>query len=628
MLRRDVIEQVRDRARIDEIVGEQVTLRSGGVGSLKGLCPFHDERTPSFTVRPQVGLWYCFGCQEGGDTISFVQRADALSFTEAVEYLAGRYGIAVVYEAGDRRPERDSGHDRQRILEANRVAEAFYVENLGTAQASGGRSFLQARGFDAEAAERFGVGFAPQSWDALLRHLRGRGFTGAEIAGAGLSTPGQRGPMDRFRGRLMWPIRDLTGATIGFGARKLDEEDQGPKYLNTPETAVYHKSQVLYGADLAKREIGRQRQVVIVEGYTDVMAAHLAGVGTAIATCGTAFGSDHIRVVRRLLGDSAGSTRGEVVFTFDGDAAGRKAAMRAFAEDGRFYANTFVAIAPDGMDPCELRQRRGDEAVRALVASRTELFRFAIRSALSELDLTTTAGRVEGLRVAAPVISTIRDFSTRADYARQLSGWLGMDQAVVEREVKRAARAPRPTERTMAEPPPRVTVTSTRDLARRSGQARLERDVLIAVLQQPGKVEDYCQVVGEEAFTIEVFQEVHQAIRAASALAAPQPGREWVAAVTQAASPEIAAVVTELAVEPLPVVERVGVLPFEEVDRVGEYVRGLVVSLRRSALERQRHDLRARLAWLEGEANPGDVAALQASLVPIEAELARLREAP
>ena len=200
-------------------------------------------------------------------------------------------------------------------------------------EAVAGRRFLAERGFDQAAADSFGVGYAPKGWDNLTKHLRGKGFTEAELAVSGLCTQGQRGVYDRFRGRLVWPIRDVTGTTVGFGARRLYEDDQGPKYLNTPDTALYKKSQVLYGLDLAKKNIAAQRQVVVVEGYTDVMAAHLAGIGTAVASCGTAFGEDHVRIVRRLLGDvedeSAGvafssrvSRGGEVIFTFDGDEAG------------------------------------------------------------------------------------------------------------------------------------------------------------------------------------------------------------------------------------------------------------------------------------------------------------------
>ncbi|KZM34952.1 DNA primase [Oerskovia enterophila] len=442
---------MRERARIDEIVSSHVTLKPAGVGSLKGLCPFHDERSPSFHVRPQVGRWHCFGCNEGGDVISFVQKIDGMTFTEAVEYLADRVGIQLRYEEGGGPRRTEEPGKRQRLLEAHRVASQFFSEQLFAPGATVARTFLAERSFDRSDAERFGVGFAPTGWDALLRHLRGRGFTEAELIASGLMSQGQRGIYDRFRGRLVWPIRDVTGETIGFGARKLFDEDQGPKYLNTPETTLYKKSQVLYGIDLAKREIAKNKRVVVVEGYTDVMAAHLSGITTAVATCGTAFGSDHARIVRRLLGDttaggglqlaSGASLGGEIVFTFDGDAAGQKAAVRAFGEDQRFYAQTFVAVEPSGMDPCELRMAHGPEGVRALVEGRQPLFEFVIRTTLDTFDLDTAEGRVAALRAAAPVVAGIRDTALRPEYARMLAGWIGMDSESVRRAVAAAGKA-------------------------------------------------------------------------------------------------------------------------------------------------------------------------------------------
>ena len=288
-IRDEDIALVRERSPIEEVVGEYLQLRSAGGGSLKGLCPFHDEKTPSFNVTPARGLWYCFSCAEGGDVIKFVQRIDNLSFAEAVERLAARAGIELRYEQGGHVPGQEHTQ-RRRLIEAHRAAAEFYAERLASPRPAPARDFLAARGFELADAERFGVGYAPAEWDALTRHLRGRGFTDAELLRGGLAGQGRRGPVDRFRGRLIWPIRDLTGDVIAFGARKLDEDEDGPKYLNTPETPLFKKSSVLYGADLAKRDIAQRRQAVIVEGYTDVMACHLSGITTAVATSGTSFG--------------------------------------------------------------------------------------------------------------------------------------------------------------------------------------------------------------------------------------------------------------------------------------------------------------------------------------------------
>ena len=365
---------VRERSKIDEIVGEHLQLKRAGGGSLKGLCPFHDEKSPSFQVTPSRNLFHCFGCGVGGDVISFIQQIDHLSFSEAVELLAGRANVELRYEDDGGRPTAgpDRAHvgQRARLVAANTAAAAFYIEQLGTPDAAPARQFLAERGFDRQTAVDFGCGFAPAGWDALTRHLRAQGFSQAELITAGLAKESSRGSLiDRFHRRLLWPIRDITGDVIGFGARRLREDDQGPKYLNTPETTLYKKSQVLYGVDLAKNDIATRYKAVVVEGYTDVMACHLAGETTAVATCGTAFGVEHIQILRRLLMDQD-EFRGRVVFTFDGDEAGRKAALKAFADDQRFVTQTFVAVQPDGLDPCELRQQRGDLAVRDLIASR------------------------------------------------------------------------------------------------------------------------------------------------------------------------------------------------------------------------------------------------------------------
>lgn len=417
-----------------------MTLKSAGIGSFKGLCPFHDERSPSFHVRPQVGTYHCFGCEESGDVFSFIQKMDHSSFSETVEKLAARIGYELKYEDGPG-PRREDVGKRQRLLDAHKVAGEFFRDQLLSPAAAAGRQFLAERGFDQAAAAHFGVGFATQGWDQLLKHLRGRGFGQEELAQTGMfgGDVARGGRIyDRFRGRLIWPIRDISGDTIGFGARKLFEEDQGPKYLNTPETSLYKKSQVLYGIDLAKRDIAKTRQLVVVEGYTDVMACHLAGIKTAVATCGTAFGAEHIKIARRLLSDDG--TGGEVIFTFDGDAAGQKAALRAFEEDQKFIAQTFVAVEPSGADPCELRQHSGDGAVAELIASRRPLFEFAIKATLRKFDLDTVEGRIQALRSSAPVVAQIRDPAMRPAYARELAGWLGMDVEEVVRAVSAASR--------------------------------------------------------------------------------------------------------------------------------------------------------------------------------------------
>lgn len=474
-IRREDIDELRGRIDIVDVVSQYVTLKRAGVGSLKGLCPFHDERTPSFHVRPAVGRYHCFGCGEDGDVFQFAMAMDHTTFVETVERFASQKGFALTYEEGQ--APKDDGINRARLIAANAAAEEFFQQQLLTDQAAAGQEFLGQRGFDLDAARRFGVGFAPNSFEITRKHLRQRGFTDEELLTAGLLSEGQRGPYDRFRGRLVWPIRDVTGATVGFGARKLFDDDKGPKYLNTPETPIFHKAKVLYGLDLAKRQISRGREAVIVEGYTDVMACHLAGVETAVATCGTAFGTDHVKLLRRVLGDvSTTDTRalGRVVFTFDPDDAGQKAASRAFQEEQRFAAQTFVAVAPDGLDPCDLRIARGDHAVRSLVANPRPMFEFMLRRVVDEHDLETVEGRVQATRAAGPILAGIRDRSISDGYIRTVAGWLGVDPVEVQRQV----RAVRHDSRADIEPVRRPQAQLSNDPA-----TRLEREALVGMLQ-------------------------------------------------------------------------------------------------------------------------------------------------
>lgn len=429
------IAAIRDRIPIDELVGEYVSLRRAGA-SLKGLCPFHDEKTPSFHVRPTHGHFHCFGCGEGGDVYTFLQKIEHISFTEAVEQLADRVGYRITYEGGGPSVQRDRG-TRARLVAANTAAQEFYAEQLLSPEAQRARTYLEERHFDAAAAAQFGCGYAPSGWDTLTKHLLSRGFEFKELEAAGLSKQGKRGPIDRFHRRLLWPIKNLSGEVIGFGARRLFDDDVAQaKYLNTPETALYKKSQVLFGLDVAKRDIAKSHQVVIVEGYTDVMAMHLAGVTTAVAACGTAFGDEHLSLLRRLLMDDS-YFRGEIIFTFDGDDAGQKAALKAFEGDQKVAGKTFVSVAPPGMDPCDLRVARGDAAVRDLIARRTPMYAFVVRSILAEHNLDIAEGRVEALRRAVPVVAKIKDSTLREDYARQLADWVGWEKETQVRQRDR-----------------------------------------------------------------------------------------------------------------------------------------------------------------------------------------------
>ncbi len=628
LIRREDIDEVRSRTDIREIVEGYVTLKSAGIGSFKGLCPFHDERTPSFHVRPQMGTYHCFGCGESGDVISFVMEMDHTSFTETVEKLAARINYELHYEQGSG-PDKEQVGKRQRLLDAHKVAAEFFQRNLYTPAAAEAQKFMGGRGFDPVTCQKFGVGYAPKGWDNLLKFMRSRGFTDDELRGTGMFSEGNRGLYDRFRGRVMWPIRGLGGETIGFGARRLYDDDQGPKYLNTPETALYKKSQVLYGIDLAKRNIAKQKQIVLVEGYTDVMAAHLAGIETAVATSGTAFGEGHIKVIRRLMGDDGSG--GEVIFTFDGDAAGQKAALSAFEEDQRFVAQTFVAVADEGMDPCDLRLAKGNAAVRSLINSRRPLFEFAIDSTLRGYDMTTLEGRVRGMRAIAPIIAGIKDSSLRPAYIRRVSGQLGLDMDEVQRAVTWAVQNPQISARERARiaeeeraqahqeqqlPSPAPDVFEQPDLS--DPVARMEREALEAIIQVPQllTIEQWQQLTRVQ-FRYRLHGALAEGLIGAASTIRPEPGASWVNAVRSFAPAQAHALLAELTVSPIPASSR---------EQLARYVHDILNRLFEQQINRQKSDLLRQLQLLNADASPDEFQRIQRQLMQLELQRRRIME--
>jgi DNA primase len=597
------VQHIRDHAPIDDVVGEYVQLKSAGGGQKKGLCPFHDEKSPSFHVTPSKGYFHCFGCQTGGDVIAFLMKIDHLSFTETIERLADRIGYTLRYEESGSAPSGPSVN-RSRLVAANALAASFFQEQLNTSpDAAHGRDLLTKRGFDRAACQTFGVGYAPDSWDALTKYLRAAGYTIEELELAGLSKMGERGPIDKFRNRLTWPIRDISGDVVGFGARKLasDEEDQGPKYLNTSETPIYKKSQVLYGLDMAKKEIAKKRQVVIVEGYTDVMAAHLAGITTAVATCGTAFGADHIRIIRRLLMDDD-AFRGEVIFTFDGDAAGQKAAMRAFSEDQKFVTQTFVAVEPEGLDPCDLRQIKGDLALRDLIAKRVPLFEFAIRTELKLHNLATAEGRINALNATAPIVAQIRDKSLRPEYSRLLAGWLGVEVEIVTAAVAQGARK---INATQTEPEVEGVDQSWRPHPQEP-RLLLEREVLKARLQMPDLVTAWSEIEAS-AFTHPAYVEMKRVIDSHSSSTIQ---------IDEIADERMKTLFTELSVEPIR----------SDGEVSARYIESIVARLREVGISRAIADLKSNLQRLNPVENAEEYNAAFASLVALETTRRGLHE--
>lgn len=674
------VDEVKARTRIEDVIGDYVLLKTAGVGSLKGLCPFHDEKTPSFNVRPHVGSFHCFGCGESGDAIAFVEKIEHLTFVEAVEFLARKADVQLQYEesAGGLRSERAGEVKRARLIDAHRVAEDFYMTQLSTPEAAAARELLEGRGFDREAIAHFRIGYSPKGWSALLEVLRKHGFTEREISASGLAATGSRGLYDRFRGRLMWPIHSVTGEPIGFGARKIDDAEEGPKYLNTPETMIYKKSQVLYGLDMAKSAMAQDRKVVVVEGYTDVMAAHLAGVPHAVATCGTAFGHEHARIVRRFIGDNASVSAGvilhngrgfggEVVFTFDGDAAGQKAALKVFQEDQTFGAQTFVAVLPERLDPCEMRIKYGDDAVREAINRREPLFAFVIRSVLERVSLNTAEGRAAGLRATAPIVAAIRDRVVRGEYVRQLSGWLGMDEHTVRASVSQA-------ERQRAQLPAELTQYAHSDAsdtgsgttvgdeghflsARESGRGaggesmtapilkdrcaihdpveRIERAALSVMMQLPRiAMSANADQLPVGSFVVPIHCTVFNAIRAVGGVCAMDTERvrliasgmgevqaelnanAWfVERVAQQLDPSVRAAVYQLSVEPI---------EEDRAENMQRYVYGVMKALIRQGYTRQIADVRS--AMLRAGADSSEHGVLYKRLIELEDRRRRFEE--
>ena len=595
MIVKEDIERVRAAADLYDIVSATVTLKPSGTGTFVGLCPFHDEKTPSFSVRPSLGVWHCFGCGAGGDVFKYVEQKENIDFREAVEFLADRYHIEMHYKQEQNSDSQARGSKRARLLEANEEAQKFFVSNLGTQEAAPARELLAGRNFTPQQSARFSCGYAPKGWDNLVRYLANKGFTRQELLDAGLARLGQRGIYDYFRGRLTWPIRDSTGRTLGFGARKLYDDDSiSAKYINTPDTALYRKTQVLYGIDLAKANIVKKRQVVIVEGYTDVMACHLAGIDTAVATCGTAFGVEHAKIVRRLIADDSlgaiqlvgplkvdgQSVSSRIVFTFDGDAAGQKAALHAFGLDSAFLTQTFVAVADNNLDPCDLRIQRGDEAVRSLVAHASPLYDFVIDTVINRFETSYTTGQMGAIKAVAPLIAQIRDRSLLDLYMRKAVRSIGVDLAVMRNEVESARRRLKVrdddayAQKHNVIPPFGQQIHDDRNAGFKASRMEIikssaknqhyyrvddavfmcEQQFMALLLQVPLAFnEQLFAKLTLNNFITPVFRTLFQAFVAAGGLPVGSVSQGlWLHMMTKAAGPLLESVITELSVMPLP----------------------------------------------------------------------------
>ncbi|CAB4546660.1 MAG: DNA primase [Actinobacteria bacterium] len=589
------IEQLKDKIDIVDLIGSYISLKPAGPGSFKGLCPFHGEKSPSFHVRSNPAFYHCFGCGVGGDAFKFVQEVDKIGFGEAIEKLAQRVGYQLTYEEGER-----EGSNRNLLLNINKAASDYYQAQLNSEEGRAARDFLVARGFELEAIADFQVGYAPKGWQNLSQHLSEKGFSMEDQALAGLLSKGDKGYYDRFRGRVLWPIRDANFQVVGFGARKLYPDDQGPKYLNTPETPVYHKSSVLYGLDLARKEIATKRQVVVVEGYTDVMACHLAGEKTAVATCGTAFGEEHIKLINRLLGQSTDPA--SVVFTFDPDAAGEKAALKVYGDSSKFNALTFVASGPAGLDPSDLRQQQGDAAVIDMLKNRKPLFEFVIQHRLSQFTLSDIDSRVAAARSAAPVVAEIVDTALRSGYIRMLAEWVSLDvsdvAAMVGGNKAQATRARVEPLRTSTAMPQQEPVAD-----------KLETQIMQILLQNPTafSLQQLRRMQAAGVISGAYKQLLDLIIENADHLADPS----FANMLAHRGDEGLQNTIRQLALAPLPLKS--------EAD-LGKYSQGIVSGAMIKALDREKTDLLAALRRAELASSDEQKSAIQRQLVELEAE--------
>ena len=618
------IAAIRERVNIEDVVGDYVQLRRAGADSLKGLCPFHDEKSPSFHVRPNHGHFHCFGCGEGGDVYAFLQKIEHVTFVEAVELLADRVGYTVTYSGGSTtNVQRDRG-SRSRLLAANAAAQEFYAQALSSEEAGPARQYLIDRNFDAEAAARFGCGFAPSGWDSLTKHLLRKGFEFKELEAAGLSREGRRGPMDRFHRRLLWPIRAGGGEVIGFGARRIfDDDPMEAKYVNTPETVLYKKSAVLFGLDLAKRDIAKSHRAVVVEGYTDVMAMHLSGETTAVASCGTAFGDGHLALLRRLMMDD-NWYRGELIFVFDGDSAGQAAALKAFDGDQQVAGKSFVAIAADGMDPCDLRLKTGDHALRDLVARRIPMFEFAIRSLIPSDDVLDDdpQAQVDALRRSVPLVARIRDYALRDEYARRLAGWTGWrDEGQVLARVREEAGkrgmpdrgrrrgAPAEDRRQPAEQrPPADPAAARPDPA--DPTLWPQREALKSALQYPALAGPVFDSLAAESFTHPGYAAVRAAIESAGGTSSGMTGARWIEVVgDQVSTPMAVNLVSELSAEAINA----------DDEQLPRYIGGVLARLQEVWIGRQIAEVKSKLQRMSPVEQGDEYHALFGDLVAMEA---------
>jgi len=601
LIRQEDVDAVRERTDIVQVISQHLQLRKAGRDSMVGLCPFHAEKTPSLSVSPSKQVYYCFGCGEGGNVFKFLQKVENLSFVESVERLAGPAGVTLRYEGQSPADRRVAGR-RQALHRA--IADAgglFHRMLLEGREAAEARAYLETRGISSESVQKFGIGYAPGYSDFLLKRLS-RSSSPELLVEAGLVARDAGGALrDRFRGRVMFPIHDLSGNPVGFGGRLLAGPNAPPnaaKYVNSPETSVYHKSTLLYNLNRAKAEITRLGGAFLVEGYTDVIALDQAEIKTAVATCGTALGEEHVRLLSRF-GD-------KVVLAFDSDEAGARAAERAFQFFEDHPVELAVLVLPEGKDPADFVQALGAEAseqLEALVEKAIPLIEYMIDRVLRGRDLTSPESQMRAVQdVARQILSRIKDDVLRQKYEVLLADKVGratISENTVMYEVDRligGTEAP-----ATKQGPPRVAPSQ-----------KVEREALKLMLQSPELCADRAQQLTPAHFATAGYRSAFELIHIGSG-AGPAALVEM--AHDRSRGEQIGKLVAALAVEPLTTVG----------DVTSEYVDQIFLRLEEFALKRQAEDIRKRLERLNPLKASDEYDALYAQFVRLEGARRRLR---
>ncbi len=517
----DDIDNLRDKADLVDLISGYTTLKKSGGHTFKGLCPFHSEKTPSFTVDQAKGLYFCFGCSKGGNVYQFVQEIESLPFQEAVEWLARREGFDLRYE--EMKPGEAKAYGiKAKLLEANNEAARFFHKQLmDSPEAVEARRYLGSRGFGKETAERWLLGWAPGR-DALTKHLMAKGFTREHIIEADLTRVSERdqGLYDTFRQRVTFPTWNLTGDVVGFGARALG--DQQPKYLNTSETPVFQKSRVMYGLDRAKSAIARG-QAIVVEGYTDVIALHEAGIDEAVATNGVALGETHFEQLKKF------SNR--AVLMFDADDAGKGATERGFGIHHRIGLEVLVAPLPPGQDPADVANQDGSEGIRKVVASAQPLLGFKLEQTIARLPLDTPEARSAAVRASVEVLGLHPDPIARHEYAFSVAKSIGVDPEVVQRALN---------DHRSVTPQGEVSGSSRERDRRLPGHVKVEREALQLLLRYRHEAAPWAERITTHDLTAAPRREIFSAVIGGSS----DP-----AEIAQGLSPEALSLFTELTIE-------------------------------------------------------------------------------